>query len=315
MSYCSIGSRAKANASSRQASSWNPARAMALATLFLGACLSAPMQGWGEDEFASRHFTTSDGVELHYLEAGSGSTIIFVPGYTMPAEIWEPQLRHFASAHRVVALDPRSQGRSQKASEGHYLSRRGRDIGELISHLDAAPAVVVAWSLGVLELLTLTHETGSEDIRAAVLVDMYLGVDEEIGEPHPFEPFWRDWLIGLQQDRINWTRDWVQGMYGTEQPNEYLDAITQAVLKTPTNTAVTLLANLMLVEPRDLRPAFDELKVPLLYVVVSAAWAQEAQHRRPDIQVKVFENAEHALFVDEAERFNALLHDFLAALP
>jgi hypothetical protein len=49
MSYCSIGSRAKAKASSRQASSLNPARTMLMATLFLGACLSAPLQGWGEE--------------------------------------------------------------------------------------------------------------------------------------------------------------------------------------------------------------------------------------------------------------------------
>ena len=59
------------------------------------------------DEFKSAHFVTSDGVRLHYLDAGSGPPLVFVPGWTMPAWIWEPQLSHFSASHRVVALDPR----------------------------------------------------------------------------------------------------------------------------------------------------------------------------------------------------------------
>src|SRR5208337_3054919 len=43
-------------------------------------------------------FLTSDGVRLHYLEAGSAAahTLVFVPGWTMPAWIWMPQILAFA---------------------------------------------------------------------------------------------------------------------------------------------------------------------------------------------------------------------------
>jgi pimeloyl-ACP methyl ester carboxylesterase len=78
---------------------------------------------WAQTEPQSGYFTTSNGVELHYLEAGSGPTIVFVPGFAFPAEVWEPQLTHFARNHRVVALDPRSQGRSGKPTEGLQLDR------------------------------------------------------------------------------------------------------------------------------------------------------------------------------------------------
>ncbi len=57
----------------------------------------------------SGYFTTSDGVRLHYLEARSGPTIVFVPGWTNSAWIWEPQIRNFSKKYRVVALDPRFQ--------------------------------------------------------------------------------------------------------------------------------------------------------------------------------------------------------------
>ncbi len=55
------------------------------------------------------YFTTSDGVRLHYLEAGSGPAIVFVPGWTNSAWIWEPQIRNFSKKYRVVAPDPRFQ--------------------------------------------------------------------------------------------------------------------------------------------------------------------------------------------------------------
>ena len=37
------------------------------------------------------------------------SAILFVPGWLMPAEIWQPQLTYFADLQRVVAMDPRAQ--------------------------------------------------------------------------------------------------------------------------------------------------------------------------------------------------------------
>lgn len=57
-------------------------------------------------------FTTSDGVKLHYLVGGAGQIVLFIPGWTMPAEIWQPQLEYFSPDYCVVALDPRSQGSS-----------------------------------------------------------------------------------------------------------------------------------------------------------------------------------------------------------
>ena len=113
-----------------------------LATWLALTCVVPPRATLAQEEFRSDHFLTSDGVELHYLEAGSGPTLVFVPGWTMPAEIWQHQLRHFSSTHRVVALDPRGQGRSEKPTFGYQPSRRALDIGELLEHLGGKPAVV-----------------------------------------------------------------------------------------------------------------------------------------------------------------------------
>src|SRR5882724_1958475 len=78
------------------------------------SCLCLPPGLQGAASVKDGSFITSDGVKIHYLESGTGPTILFVPGWTMPAEIWQPQIEHFSKSYYVVAVDPRSQGASDK---------------------------------------------------------------------------------------------------------------------------------------------------------------------------------------------------------
>ncbi len=227
------------------------AACMALAVVVL---ISIPCAA-GEVAVRSGYFTTSDGVRLHYLEAGSGPAMVFIPGWTMPAEIWEPQIRHFARSHRVVALDPRSQGESERPTEGHYPERRARDIRELIEHLKLSDVVFVGWSLGVGEVLTYAHEFGTGNLRALVLVDGFLSDPDKATVERLRGLF--AWLKPMQTDRRKWTEEFVRSMYAKPQPEPYLKHITEMALRTPTNRAFALSANV--VAQPDWRPAVAKI--------------------------------------------------------
>jgi non-heme chloroperoxidase len=282
------------------------AAAMVTTLALLGA---VSVQGQGAPDATSGFFTASDNARLHYLEAGAGPSIVFVPGWTMPADIWHEQIRAFSKTHRVIALDPRSQGRSEKVSEGHYPERRAQDILELVQHLDLAPAVLVGWSLGVPELLTYVEQFGTETIRALVLVDGFIGADQDPGAPSPL----RGTLRAVHLDRRAHAASFVRSIFRTTRSEEYLAWLTELALETPTNTAVALLAHLM-VTPADWRPVLDRVDRPLLYVVTAqlASQAEMVRARVPEAVVVVFEEAGHALFVDEAERFNRSLAEFVS---
>ena len=284
-------------------------------TVFMAAMLvivqaSAPASARAQTELEDRHFRTSDGVRLHYLEAGSGPPLVFVPGWTMPAWIWERQLEHFASTHRVIALDPRGQGESEKPTHGYNAERRARDVCELLDHLDDEPAVVVGWSLGMQEVLVCAAEFGTENIRALVLVD------------HPVEFDASNFVSRfevLQVDREAWTREFVEAIHRSAQPQEYLDALTEAALSTPTNAAAIMIANLILTGPTDLRPVLESVDRPALFVASSLDWAvataEEVRERWPGLRVEVIDKTSHALFVDQPEAFNRVLWQFLESLP
>jgi hypothetical protein len=51
----------------------------------------------------SAFFKTSDGISIHYLEAGSGKPVVFIPGWTMPAWIWQKQIDEFSKKYHVIA--------------------------------------------------------------------------------------------------------------------------------------------------------------------------------------------------------------------
>ena len=252
-------------------------------------------------------FKTSDGVRLHYLESGTGPAILFVPGWTMPGEIWQAQIQYFSRTYHVVALDPRSQGESERTAEGNFPERRARDIKELVEHLDLSPVVLVGWSLGVREALTYVQMFGTSRLSALVLVD---GEVWAATSPSSYQGR-AEFLHKLQENRAEFTDNFVRSMFRKPQSTEYLERIVADSLKTPTNTAVALLAELYLWN--DLRPTLAKVDVPLLFVVRSEHSDQVAIVHSivSAAETEVFEDAGHALFVDDSDRFDNVLDKFL----
>jgi pimeloyl-ACP methyl ester carboxylesterase len=95
-------------------------------------------------------FTTSDGVKIHYLLHGdSGSWVVLIHGYSDSAQrMWfntgiAPEI---AKRHRVVAIDNRNHGQSDKPTPGG--SGRAQDIVELMDHLKIQKAHIHGYSMG-----------------------------------------------------------------------------------------------------------------------------------------------------------------------
>ena len=57
--------------------------------------------------------------------------IALIPGWCMPAAIWENQLIAFGARHRAIALDPRGQGESDVPAAGYHFERRAVHAAEV----------------------------------------------------------------------------------------------------------------------------------------------------------------------------------------
>lgn len=259
----------------------------------------------------STHFTTSDGVRLHVIEAGESRpgepVIAFVPGWSMPASIWRRQLETLGANHHVVALDPRGQGRSDTPAEGFNTERRAEDIHEFVSR--HAPVVLVTWSLGSLEALQYVHTHGDASLSALVIVDSSVGEGPAPAPRNPAVPGFQD---ELRRDRAAVVEGFVRAMFRSQQPEPDLLALRDGALRIPLEQSLSLFPGERI--PRERwRDTAHRFSKPLLYAVTPqfAAQAESLKANRPGTRVELFESAGHALFVDEAERFNAVLADFI----
>lgn len=257
----------------------------------------------------------ADGARIHYLEAGQqfASTgrpaMLFIPGWTMPAEIWEPQIRDFAKTHRVVAMDPRSQGESSKVPDGNYPEAHAQDIETVIRQLRLAPAILVGWSIGVDDLMAYVERYGCQKIAGLVLVDGhpwswdYL---DNSAAKHFLSP-----LFGFQQQRQQAAAAFVRSMYKHPQSAAYLYRITQASLLTPTNTALALIVGVVV---KDRRAALAKINKPTLIVAAQRPdlRAIVAMHNQIlNSRLVIMTGVGHALFADDPARFNSVLSSFL----
>ena len=256
---------------------------------------------------ADMQFTTTDGVRLHLIEAGppGAPTIVFVPGWTMPAWIFKPQIDAFARRYHVIAMDPRGQGDSEIPQSGYDYTRRGQDIADLLTAIGGRPVVLVGWSLGVLDALAYVAQNGDRRLAGMVLID------NSVGEDPPPTPSPLPTRRGPRLAREEQMRRFVAGMFRTSPGETYLAQLTDTALRTPPEAAAAL-SNYAV--PRTFwKQAVLGVQKPILYVVRPrfAAQAANLAIHHPMAETALFAEAGHALFVDEAARFNTLMDGFI----
>jgi len=259
----------------------------------------------------SDFFKTSDGVRIHYLESGSGRPVVFIPGWTMPAWIWQKQIEEFSKNYQVIAVDPRSQGQSDKPTYGHLPETRAREYKELVDHLALKQPVLVGWSMACGEMIKYVELFGTSNVAGLVIVDGFVS-DKPSNLFAPLSGF----MNLLQQDREKQADGFVRQMFKKPQSEDYFKRLIEASTQVPADTAVVLIYNMLAVT--DYSAGLAKIDRPFLfaYQPETQPAADFLKSKLGDkVQLERFDGDGHALFVDDPEKFNHVLADFLQNLP
>jgi pimeloyl-ACP methyl ester carboxylesterase len=90
-----------------------------------------------------------DGVKINLAKwEGSRGPILCVHGITANCRCWDVMANILAPEYRVLAMDLRGRGRSEKPDEGYNLETHLRDMNGLMDDLEIDRAVVMGHSLG-----------------------------------------------------------------------------------------------------------------------------------------------------------------------
>jgi microsomal epoxide hydrolase len=286
--------------------------------IVVGACFGltfSQAQAEGQETHLKHTcFDTSDQVRLCYaerlLDDASLPILVFIPGWTMPAAIWEKQLAYFSGKTSIVAFDPRGQGASTAPDFGYTLERRVQDIRELLERFPERSFILVGWSLAVLESLAYVEQYGESRLRALVLVDNSIGEGPAGAASSGKNPFFEQ----LRTKRKETVRSFAQAIFRTRPGSRMQEQILASALKMRVEDSIRLLSY---PKPRAYwKEIIYQVSIPILYLVTSK-WGDQANaltQRHPNATARIFEQSGHALFWDEADQFNLAIDDFVRRL-
>ena len=92
----------------------------------------------------------NDSVRLYFEEAGSGTPILFLHEFAADHTNWEPQMRYFSRAHRVIAYSARGYTPSDvpPSADAYTYKHFYTDALAVLDHLGIAKAHFVGLSMG-----------------------------------------------------------------------------------------------------------------------------------------------------------------------
>jgi pimeloyl-ACP methyl ester carboxylesterase len=112
-----------------------------------------------------------DGIKLAYDVRGTGTpAFVFVHGWTCDRSFFAAQAKHFACRHRVVSLDLRGHGESDKPQGPYPITAYAGDVAHLIDTLGLGRVVAVGHSMGGITVLQLGADH-PDKVAGLVMVD------------------------------------------------------------------------------------------------------------------------------------------------
>jgi len=252
-------------------------------------------------------------IRMHYLDSGSGDRpLVFVPGLTMTASVWQEQFPYFAArGFRVIAIDPRSHGATSRTDGGNTYHQQAADLHAFLQKMKIDHPTLIGWSEGVAALLE--YFAGAESYRPdrLVLVDgAPAGLSEKDYPGGLTLQQAREAGLAMQDDRPKAAAALVRSMFKSPMPGWLIEQLIAGSQKTPTSTAVALLFDLI---TGDRRQVLAQIDVPTLIVVPQERQilGEYLQGKIAGAQLKVIPAAGHALFLEKPQAFNQALEDFL----
>lgn len=264
-----------------------------------------------------------EGVHLYYESHGEGRPLVFIHAWSLSTRVWWEQVHAFSGKYRVITLDLRGHGNSSKTWDGHTVAQYGRDIRHFLMRLHLKDVILIGWSIGTAVIQEYLKQFGGADLKGVVFDDQ---------SPYFFkEPGWRyglkrgkfthedlhAYLIGLQTNRYSLSVENFREYFYKPPSEEMLNWLIRESLRTPTALGACINYDLAY---RDFRPSLRKIRVPtlLFFGVGGNTFLPETgeymKKQIPESKLVIFEKSGHCLHLEEKEKFNRELDQWVSSL-
>ncbi|WP_328635141.1 alpha/beta fold hydrolase [Streptomyces sp. NBC_00356] len=255
-------------------------------------------------------YANVNGIRLYYTDGGTGVPVLFVHGWGTSGRVWDAQVADLAADHRVVTVDWRGCGRTDRPAAGNTFAANAADLLELMDVLALDRALLVGNSMGAAFVLEAALQS-PERVAGVMSID---------GPGHWPSQGMSDTLpplrTALSVDRAATVTDWVPQWFGPAADPDLAPQTVRRILQS-SPFIDELFADLAVYDPRE---ALGRLMVPAVFahgrldsqvpLEVSRTLAELA----PYGEFHAIERAGHMPHQEQPAMVNALIRAVLARL-
>ena len=276
----------------------------------------------GRALLADRTVTGGGGVRLHVVESGNprGRPIVFVHGFSQSWLAWSRQMSSdLADDYRLVAMDLRGHGLSEKPNDGYADSGLwADDLQAVMRALSLEAPVLCGWSYGAIVILDYVRHYGDDALGGIAFVGgiTRLGSEEAMAVISPeFRGLVPGFFASDVQQSVGSLESLVRMCFAREPSADDLYLMLGYNISVPPGVRQALFSRVF---------DNDDVMATIRKPVLLAHGARDAvvdpvvvdQHRAvmPHAQVVLMADAGHAPFWEDAAGFNQHLRAFCEGL-
>jgi pimeloyl-ACP methyl ester carboxylesterase/UDP:flavonoid glycosyltransferase YjiC (YdhE family) len=245
---------------------------------------------------------------IFYQVTGSGTRDLFLLPQCQVvthSRMWKYQIPYLSRYFRVLTMDPRGNGRSDRPPTGYDVDSRYGDFVAVVDEVARPPFALVAFSCAA--PLAFRYAVAHPD-RLSHLILLSGQYAESV--PQPFEERVAQVIRG---DFDNWRTRLFKRIF--PEPHS-LKGIEDCVVWAGETTPDVLIESLRAIDGLDVHELLGQIRVPTLALhgtqdkIVPYSHAQKMVAAIPGARLVTFDRGGHGLFGRDAVKVNRLVRDF-----
>ena len=257
------------------------------------------------------------GVEVAYINAGEGPVVLFLHGFPFDKSMWSDQIEALSAAgFRGVVPDLRGLGETKAAGEISTMEEMARDAATVLDQVGIEQAVICGLSMGGYVAFEFAHLFPSR-VRGLVLAGTRAPADneqEKVGREQQVQTMLRAGMVPIS---IATVPKLLAERTRTEKPDVVKRVRTMITRSDPKGAAA---AQRGMAARRDYTDDLLNITASTLIIVgredpirpvSDAAFMHE---RIRNSRLEIIEDAAHMANIEQPEKFNRILLDFLNKL-
>ena len=256
-------------------------------------------------------------LQFGYDDRGEGTPVLFVHGYPLNRNMWQPQVEGLSGMARALALDLRGHGESQVTAGPYWMDLLAKDCAAFLDALGVTrPVVVCGLSMGGYVAMAFYRQFEPR-LAGLILAATRAGADSEEGRAG------RDKAAQLAREKgpaaiAESMLPRLMSPKTYEAKPELVSSARKIMEGLPVEAIVGDLEGMK--ERPDSAQTLAEISLPTLILhgaddqLMPPSEAQAMHRMIPGSQIEILPEAGHLLNLEQPERFNQAVGEFFKKL-